>query len=73
MEGADDMTTDLTESMAAALREVVRRPGQAAQSYPGGLKSVRALQRRDLVRVTVSTAVFPTHYGFRVAQGQAAS
>lgn len=66
MEGADDMSADLTPSMEAALREVIRRPGQFAQSYPGGRKSVRALLRRDLVRVNDSEVVHPTYYGFRV-------
>lgn len=60
------MSTDLTPSMTAALHEVIRRPGQFAQSYPGGLKSVRALQRRDLVRVNDSGTVNSTYYGFRV-------
>lgn len=69
-------TTDmhLSSAMRVALRAVVRKPGRYAESYPGGLKSVRALERRELVRLeTVTTAgvegdaIYPTPYGLRVA------
>lgn len=64
----------LSPAMRLALRAVVAKPGRLANAYPGGAKTMNGLLRRDLVRsepVTVagvtSHAIYPTHYGIRVA------
>lgn len=45
------MSERLSPRMRMALRAIVDDPDQFPRDYPGGMRTVRALQRRDLVHV----------------------
>lgn len=54
----------MSPTMTDALWAIVNRPGDFPNTYPGGIRTVRALERRGLVRFD-GTAVFPTAPGLR--------
>jgi hypothetical protein len=63
----------LSPQMAKTLAAIVNRPGNFPNFYPGGRRSVNALERRGLVRFDqvdaygyLENAVFPTAPGFRL-------
>lgn len=67
------MTALLSPAQARSLWAIVNRPGNFPNAYPGGVRSVRALERRGLVRrdrvVTAGVegdAIYPTAPGFRL-------
>lgn len=67
---------DLSPQMRTTLRAIANRPGNYAASYPGGLRTIKSLKARGLVRAQRETwegvtvdAIYPTAPGFRIAQG----
>lgn len=74
------MADDLSRQMRSTLRAIAQRPGNFPAAYPGGIRTVRALLRRGLVRadrVTIdgvaADSIYPTAPGFRIANGGTAS